>query len=36
MSGGASPGALCILPNGHLFHLPHLGNALWRFVVKAD
>ena len=36
MSGGASPGALCILPNWHLFHLPHLGNALWRFVVKAD
>ena len=35
MTGAASPDALCILPNCHLFHVPHLGNALGKFVVKA-
>lgn len=36
MTGASGPDALCILPNWHLFHLSFLGNALRRFVVKAD
>lgn len=36
MTGASGPDALCILPNWHLFQLSFLGNALRRFVVKAD
>lgn len=36
MTGKVSPDPAHILPNGHLFQLPHLDNVLGRVVVKVD